>query len=86
MLYQCASDITENPDAVDRLTWIESCFQLSLDGFGPPEDSMAVGVSLMRKAALAGHIAAGVLLGQFYEASGAVMDAAIRSQCEKCLI
>ncbi|KAK0747313.1 hypothetical protein B0T21DRAFT_279239 [Apiosordaria backusii] len=89
MLYQCASDITENPDAVDWLTRIETCFQLSLqtfDGFGPPEDSMAVGVSLMRKATLAGHITAGVMLGQFYEASGAVMDAAIRSQCEKCLI
>ncbi|KAL8371964.1 hypothetical protein RB595_001667 [Gaeumannomyces hyphopodioides] len=90
MFYQCASDITENPDAFDRPTWIESCFQLSLqafDGFGPPEDdNMAAGASLMRKAAVAGDTTAGVMLGQFYEASGAVMDAATRSQYEKGLI
>ncbi|KAL8366636.1 hypothetical protein RB595_010478 [Gaeumannomyces hyphopodioides] len=90
MLYQCASDITENPDAFDRPTWIESYFKLSLqafDGFGPPEgDNMAVGASLMRKAAVAGDTTAGVMLGQFYEASGAVMDAATRSQHEKGLI
>ncbi|KLU90411.1 TKL protein kinase [Magnaporthiopsis poae ATCC 64411] len=90
MLYQCASDIAENPGAVDWFTEIESCFQLSLqtfDGFGPPEDDrMAVGASLMRKAAVAGYTAAGVMLGQFYEASGVVMDAATRSQYEKDLV
>ncbi|KAL8399971.1 hypothetical protein RB594_000394 [Gaeumannomyces avenae] len=90
MIYQCTSDVTENPDAFDRPTWIRSYFQLSLqafDGFGPPEDdNMAIGASLMRKAAVAGDTTAGVMLGQFYEASGVVMDAATRSQCEKGLI
>lgn len=90
MLYQCASDVTENPDAFDRPIWIHSCFQLSLqafDGFGPPEDdNMTAGTSLMRRAAIAGSVAAGVILGQFYEASGAVMDAETRNHYERGLI
>jgi ankyrin repeat protein len=89
MLHQCTADITENPDAVDRSTRVDSWFQLSLqtlDDFGPAGDSMAAAASMMRKAALAGHGAAQVMLGQFYEASGAVMDATMRSECESFLV
>lgn len=85
MYHQCITDITENPKAVDWVTRIGSFFQLSLltfDGFGQTEDSMASAVSLMRKAAMAGQPIAQVMLGQFYEASGVVMDATMRSECE----
>ncbi|KAF5699327.1 serine threonine kinase [Fusarium mundagurra] len=89
MLYQCLTKITESPKAVDWYTGIKSLFQLSLqtfDGFGQKEDSMALAVSLMRNAALAGDPNAQVMLRQFYEASGLVMDATIRSECEASLI
>jgi ankyrin repeat protein len=82
-------DITENPQAVDRITRIDSLFQLSLqtfDGFGSTDDSMASAASSMRKAALAGQPTARVMLGQFYEASGVEVDAAMRSECETLLV
>ena len=89
MLHQCLTEITENPKAVDWITGIESLFQLSLqtfDGFGQTEDSMASAVSLMRNAAMAGEPIAQVMLGQFYEASGVVMDATMRNECETLLV
>jgi ankyrin repeat protein len=89
MLYQCVTDITKISDAVDSSTGVDSWFQLSLqtlDGFGPAEQSMAAAVSFMRKASLAGHGAAQVLLAHLHEASGAVMDASTRSECEKFLV
>ncbi|KAL8304166.1 hypothetical protein RB597_004554 [Gaeumannomyces tritici] len=89
MLYQCVSDITENPKASDPSAFTSTGFQLGLqafDGFGPLEDdNMAVGASLMKEAAATGDITAGVMLGQFCEASGTVMDAATHRLYEKGL-
>ncbi|UPK92023.1 hypothetical protein LCI18_002958 [Fusarium solani-melongenae] len=88
MFHQCVTEITENPNIVDRITAMGCLFELSLqtfDAFGQTKRSMASAVSLMRDAAMAGEPAAQVMMGQFYEASGVVMDAAIRSEYETLL-